>query len=303
MEGEAALERRESLSDSERADLALLEDRVEHGLNALYEIRQRGLWREWPSFQAYMASRWGEDSIRRRNQLLAGLRVFDLLHDAIGAGVSLPESEYSVRPIVTLATIDPHKAVEVYQRALTLSDGQAPSQSQVLEARRQVLSEKEIRVEDARLQLAASPYHNLKFDLQGGGDPIKLLALSDMLTASEVEVRRQMIIMDIHDPVLIRMVNEQYQKNAGHLTSLFRSHTLYFSDGSALAFSRAAPRDYRRFLDEAYREHLAAARAERMGQPVSVVVYDHDPLSTLRSLSEVLSYTTLIGLQNLIGAV
>jgi len=91
-------------------------------------------------------------------------------------------------------------------------------------------------------------------------------------------------------------------RNSETAQEIINTGYLQFEDG-AIKLSEATAKDYRRLLDIHRSEHYARQRDQNRGKAVSVVIFNGDPQGTLESLRQVLDYTTLIGLQNLISQI
>lgn len=290
------------LTFDERQRLNKYEDQIEGGLDALYRIKNENLWREYGSFEAYMAARWGDKSSRRRNQLLAGLRTAETLTKLLGTGVPINGSEFSLRPLVTLAEENPEKAVEVYRIAMQIANGETPSHTDVQIAKNAVLTQDEQDRKYAIEQInALRSYEDYVVEIKNGGNPKQILALVTLYESCEIPVRRVMIALNVRDITLIRLINDGFRRGSEVAREVLETGYIQFREG-AIALGQATAKDYRRALDESYREHLLERQAQNRGQAISVVIFGGDAQGTFESLRQVLDYSTMIALGNLISS-
>jgi len=291
------------LTDSERERLEEYEAQIESGFEYLHRIKDEGLYREYGSFENYFVQRWVAKSYRRQNQILAGFRVYEVLQDQLGTGVPIGNNEFSLRPLVTLATQSPETAAEVYGYAIELANGDTPSYSDVIMAKKIILTPEEVARKAAIDQINGMRFYNdLVLEIQNGGDPKFLLGLAVALESCETRVRRVIRYFNVRDLALIRLLNDGYVRNSETAQEIINTGYLQFEDG-AIKLSEATAKDYRRLLDIHRSEHYARQRDQNRGKAVSVVIFNGDPQGTLESLRQVLDYTTLIGLQNLISQI
>lgn len=285
-----------TLTDAEQRELAECERRIDDGLSALWEIKTKRLYRAMGDFSDYMRLRWGRTARSGNYQVAAYSAILVLRDQFEGTDVPLPSTEYVVRPI---ASLGPEQMRQVYEVALTLSDGALPTHDVVETAKTMTLDEK--RIEAARLQVLAGAYDHLKAEALNGGNPIVLLALADTLDACEPPVRAVIVRANVRDRALIRRLNELHRQRRDTASEILTTGYLQFADGTARKLADATARDLQRLTDERWREHQQAARDASVGTAVSIVVYNKDAEATLKSLKAVLSYSTLVKLADLIG--
>lgn len=290
------------LTETEQARRTALEAQVDNGLEAMFKIKTEGLWHDYDSFASYLDARWHKGTPRRANQLVAGYRVMLILKDALeGTTVPVSESEFALRPLVTLAAQDPHKAVEVYQKAVELSGGAAPGNAQVVLARQMITDPDTIERQRALAQLRGMErYHYLEHELLSGGKPSIVLALATALESCAHEVRRVLLHNDVRDLALIRLVNEGYKNKREMAFEILRTNAIQVG-ARVVPLSQATAADYRELADLRMHEHILETLDAKRGEPVSIVAYYGDPSGTLQSLKQVLSYSMLIQLGNMIG--
>lgn len=289
------------LTDDERSELETYESQIESGLVAFYNIKMRGLWREYSTFAAYMQARWNIER-RRTNQLMAGYRVILTLTDALqGTDVPLPTNENQVRSLTSVSS--PETAAKVYMAAVEMAGGKAPGGDQVMLARQMILTPEEIRRTQVMAQLVAmGRYRYLEEELRTGGDPARLLGLAVALESCETPVRQVMMRADVRDLALIRAVNEAWVNGREMAKEILITGALQFGE-YGIPLTRATVRDFRRLADQKYKEHLQQERDVKRGEPVSVVLFNHDPLGTFHALKQVLDYSTLISLSNILSQI
>lgn len=291
------------LSEAERARLVECEAQIENGLEALWRIKEEKLWREYGSFDSYMAVRWGTNA-RRGNQIVAAYKAILILTEQLeGTDVPLPTNENQIRPLITMTVKNPQQAVGVYRAAVQMAGGTAPGHDTVMLARRLELSPDEVRREDAVSQIRAMQHYSALAEEARTGNFVVLLGLAAALESCEEYVRERLQKADVRDLALIRMLNDDYKSGRDTAKEVLLTGALQFSDDEdGILLKNARSQDYRRLKEIAYKEHLAQRRAERLqGQPVSIVVFPDDLPGTIESLLEVLGYTTLTRLGALIG--
>ena len=294
------------LSAAERQRLESYEAEIENLQNRSYDlllkIKTENLWREHLSFDNYIQARWNSDSRRRRNQLLAGLRVYIVLSDGVGTGVPIANSEYTMRPLVSVASNNPQLAVQIYEDAVRLANGSTPSHSDIMLARQMALTPDQIKRENALVQIEGMKrYQYLIDDVKtGGADASKALALAVALESCAAQVRRVFVHFDVRDLALIRALNDDFVRGSETAAEIVASGFVQ-CEFFAVKLNQATARQYRQVKDIAYRERQQQARDAKLGAPESILVFHGDMAGTLESLKQALSYTEIIVLGRLIG--
>lgn len=288
------------LTDLEKERLLQYEQQIETGMEALFRIKEEGLWREFGSFEAYVASRWDEEHSRRRNQVLAGLRTQEVLVKLLGTGVP-NNTEFALRPLVKLAKDNPEKAAEIYQYAVKIASGEAPSHSEILQAKVTILTPEDVKKKEAIDQIKALRFYNdYVVEINNGADPTKILGLVVAYESCEIKVRRAMMRLNVREIGLIRMINDGYARGSETAREVITTEYLQFESHS-IKLEKATSRDYRRLLDYHQRERILKSHESNLGKAVSVVVFNGDPKATLDSLRQVLDYVTMMKLADLIS--
>src|SRR5690606_8063729 len=131
--------------------------------------------------------------------------------------------------------------------------------------------------------------------------PKQTLALVTLYESCEIRVRRVMIDLNVRDITLIRLINDGFRRGSEVAREVLETGYIQFREG-AIALGQATAKDYRRALDESYREHLLERQAQNRGQAISVVIFGGDAQGTFESLRQVLDYSTMIALGNLISS-
>jgi hypothetical protein len=110
-----------------------------------------------------------------------------------------------------------------------------------------------------------------------------------------------MIALNVRDITLIRLINDGFRRGSEVAREVLETGYIQFREGG-IALGQATAKDYRRALDESYREHLLERQAQNRGQAISVVIFGGDAQGTFESLRQVLDYSTMIALGNLISS-
>lgn len=300
-----------TLTAQERSNLEKLESRIGQGFTgafeALREIRDRKLYREFGTWERYCQTRW-KKSARRMRHLLAAMRVVGILRQQMNGKaehhVPLPSNESQVRPLVSLPDADAARAwktaSEVYgkptgadvarvvQREAGLG---AADKDETDSIRRQVYG--------SRMALVIQRMEQRQLT------PAQALAVCDALASSAPVVRGDVLGMDVMDPTIIREMNRLYKAGRDSYSEIVASKHLHYGD-TIIPMRQAKASDLRDYLDWKRKEHMriaAEARDYDNGIMVyEVAVYRGDPQRTAQNLQKVLDLGTLKALGKILSS-
>lgn len=151
--------------------------------------------------------------------------------------------------------------------------------------------------EKALIQIEAygTCYENLAQEVCDGGDFKKLLGLVTLLDSCAPDVREAMMKANVRDQSLIRQINDAVSQQREAAEEILVTGVLQGTDWSVL-LSQATAQDFRKLMDERYKEHVAQSIAAKRGEPVSVVLYYDDADGSLNAIAQVFSRQGLVAL-------
>ena len=208
----------------------------------------------------------------------------------------LPANVWQARPLMAL----PAEAQrEVWETVVASIDGKGVTRALVEQAVSDYQRTPDEKALDALKALDGFDY--LVEEVEAGAKASRALALADAIQSCDAKVRKALIHFDVRDATLIRALNDDYVHGSETAQEVVQTGYVQFGEDS-VSLRDAKAKDYRRIKDEAFREHRQQAHDAKRGEPVSIVVFRGDAEGTLESLRQVLPYSELIELGNLIGA-
>lgn len=301
------------LTASERTSLLNLEARIGQGFTgafeALREIRDRKLYREFGTWENYCRKRW-KKSARRMRHLLAAMRVVAFLRqNARGKAeqiVPLPTNESQVRPLVSLPD---EQAADAWKTATALYGGNPTGAdvARVVQREADLGAADRGETDSIRRQVYGSRVALVIQRMeQGKLTPEAALATCDALASSAAVVRGHMLGMEVYDPTIIREMNRLYKAGRDSYTEIVASKHLQYGDVT-IPMQRAQARHLRDYLDWKRTEYARIAQDakdyDRGVMAVEVVVYRGDADRTAKVLQKVLDKDTLKALAGLLAQV
>lgn len=287
------------LSDAERAELAVQENRIEGGFleiaAALAVIKERQLFREYGSWDDYCRTRWSRSG-RYANYLIIAKDAAEVIQQS---ALPLPSHESQLRPLAGQSDT----VIQAAWESATQGYGETPSAKQVQSAVNALVGtnetatrlEDQLQVDPVKRMVYAGNYSLVSQRMdQGVLTPKQALAVVDALNGCAPKVKGALLLHEIFDPTVIREMNRIAAKGSESYQEIIRTGYLQFGDEhEAIPAKSMTAADLRRYLDYRYQEHRQQAIAEREAeqglQTVMVVLYANSPARTAEVLRQTFS--------------
>ncbi|GEM_PF-4844014 len=286
-----AIEPQEVLSPTERTQLEQAEQQIQSGLqtfltigNQLLIIQQNKLYREdYATFEDYMVQRWNIKSSTGYDYI-AGFKLSENLQ------ISTPAEDIQLKPSFTrlLQSYDAATQVKLYNNALIL----ARRENNEITARHIKESIILWQTELDKKAVYASKYSPIIQKMNNNEiTPAKAVELCDTLSSLKPSVRGDMLIRQVTDPALMRLMDKKHKTNtyheaiaSGHISVWYDDlqdyHQLPLSQCNAHHFQQALNESY----DNRLQERLTQNATEQGITIKSCLIHFGDPDETIKEL-------------------
>jgi hypothetical protein len=278
------------LSEEEKKRLTDCEAVITRGLKsfmdvaeALLIVRDGQLYREYRTWEDYCQKRWGFSGSRSR-QLINAMETAKGIESV--TGVPLP-NEAVTRELKKYVVEDQPKIAVAAASVAAAQDRQMTSTDikDAAEALKPAPPSNPVPpdppVDPDKQRVYNSKYAPIKQWMdQGKLTPKQALALDAEIEACKPQVRGDMFLLGVMNPIVVRLLNEMYAQGREGYGEIVASRHLQMVDRS-IPIDKATPADVSAFKRERYKERMAAVAAlrdaDRGCQPVNLTLFTNDP--------------------------
>jgi hypothetical protein len=254
----------EALTTEERAELEQLEAVIDRNFiemgEALQQIKQSGLYREYGTWEAYCHARWSKTA-RRIDQLIQGSLLAAHIQN-IRSDLPDMSSEYQARALTGLSV---EEAAQVWDET-TKVYGDKPTAAQVETTRERLPAvAQEIDPDPIKRMVYASGISQVIQRMNKGElTPQKALNLCDTITACMPKVRGDMLMLGIFDEPVIRRLDKLFKQGRESYDEIVLTGFLQFEDEEAVKIKEATLEQLTSWLNWKSTEHRKIAFADKL---------------------------------------